>query len=84
MSVPTSSRRAGLVAIVVGVVALIAYAVLGSADEPGLPTGRLSLAALLIIVGAGLRHERAPAWGRFVAALLAGLIAADLVMTYFV
>ena len=78
-----SSRQAGLVSIVVGVLALVAYAVLG--DGPGgsgLPTGRLSLAALLVIVGVAIRQERAPGWARFVAALLAGLIAGDLVLTY--
>ena len=85
MPADPSARRAGLVSIAVGVIALVAYAVLGSgADEPGLPTGRLSLAALLVIVGVGLRDERAPGWGRFVAALLVGLIAADVVMTYLV
>ena len=84
MPVDPSTRRAGLAALVVGVVALIAYAVLGVGSESGLPAGRLSLAALLVIVGAGLRHQAAPAWGRFVAALLVGLIAADLVLSYLV
>ena len=84
MSVDPSSSRAGLVAMGVGLVALVVYAVLGGGAEDGVPAGRLSLAALLVIVGAGLRHERAPRWGRFVAALLAGLITADLVLTYLV
>ncbi len=85
MPADPSARRAGLVSIVVGVIALVAYAVLASGPgETGLPAGRLSLAALLVIVGVGLRDERTPGWGRFVAALLAGLITADLVMTYLV
>ena len=83
MSVDPSSRRAGLVAIVLGAVALVVYAVFGAGpEEPGLPAGRLSLAALLVIVGVAVREERVPSWARFVAALLAGLIAADLILTY--
>ena len=83
MSADPSASRAGLVSIALGALALMAYAVLG--DGPGgagLPTGRLSLAALLVIVGVAIRQERAPGWARFVAALLAGLITGDLVLTY--
>lgn len=83
MPVESSARTAGLLAIVVGALAVAAYAVLGSpTGESGLPTGRLALAALLVIVGVAIRHERAPSWSRFVAGLLAGLIAADLVLGY--
>ena len=78
-----SSRRAGLVAVVLGAAALVVYAVFGAGpQDPGLPAGRLSLAALLVIVWVAVRQERVPSWARFVAALLAGLIAADLLLTY--
>ena len=82
MPVDPSTRLAGTASVAVGVVALIAYAAVGGTED-GLPAGRLSLAALLVIVGVGLRHERAPAWGRFVAGLLVGLIATDLVLSLF-
>ena len=83
MSVAPSARASGLVAVVVGALAVLLYAVLGSpTGESGLPTGRLALAALLVIVGVALRNGRGPSWGRFVAGLLAGLIAADVVLGY--
>ncbi len=83
MPTESSARASGLVAVVVGALAVAAYAVLGSpTGEDGLPTGRMALAALLVIVGVALRHERGPSWSRFVAGLLAGLIAADLVLGY--
>ncbi len=83
MPVESAARVSGLVAIVVGALAVLAYAVLGSpTGEDGLPTGRMALAALLVIVGVALRNESGPSWSRFVASLLAALIAADLVLGY--
>ena len=83
MPLEPSARASGLVAIVVGALAVLLYAVLGSpTGEDGLPTGRMALAALLVIVGVAIRNEQAPSWSRFVAGLLAGLIAADLVLGY--
>ena len=83
MPIEPSARASGLAAIVVGALAVLLYAVLGSpTGEDGLPTGRLALAALLVIVGVAIRNERGPSWSRFVAGLLAGLIAADLVLGY--
>ena len=83
MPVESATRASGLAAIVVGALALLLYAVLGSpTGEDGLPTGRMALAALLVIVGVAIRNESGPPWARFVGGLLAGLIAADLVLGY--
>ncbi len=76
-----SSRTAGTVALVLGVVALAGYAFLGaSPDSPELPTERLLLAAVLVVAGVALRQGRGPSWGQFVVGLLAGLVATDLIL----
>ncbi|WP_412060648.1 hypothetical protein [Rubrivirga sp. IMCC45206] len=76
-----SSRTAGTVALVLGVIALVGYGVLGASPEsPDLPTERLLLAAVLVVAGAALRQGRGPSWGQFVVGLLAGLVATDLIL----
>lgn len=83
MPTDPSARASGLIAIVLGSLALVAYIVLGSpSGQDGLPTGRMALAALLVIVGVAIRREQGPSWSRLVAGLLAGLIASDLVLGY--
>ena len=75
-----SNRRAGTVSVAVGVVALVAYAVLGASPEsPDLPTTRLLLAALLVVLGGALRQSAVtvPRWGQVVVGLLAGFVAYD-------
>ena len=74
-----STRASGTLALVVGVLALVGYGVLGaSPSSPGLPTGQLGLAALLIIAGVALRQDRIPRWGEFLTGALVGLLAYDL------
>ncbi|WP_412068552.1 hypothetical protein [Rubrivirga sp. IMCC43871] len=76
-----SARTAGTIAVAVGGVALVGYALLGASPEsPDLPSGRLALAALLVIAGVAVRQEHGPSWLRFVAAGLSGLVVADLVI----
>ncbi len=78
--VPPSTRRSGTVSAAIGVVALVAYGVLGaSPTSPGLPTGQLALAALLVVAGLVLREGRGPRWGEFLVGGLVGLIVYDLV-----
>jgi len=79
-----SSRTAGTVGLVIGVVALAGYAFLGaSPTSPELTTGQLLLSAVLIVASVALRAGRGPSWGQFVVGLLAGLVAADLVVRLF-
>lgn len=80
MSRPSAhDRNAGLFAIALGVVALVAYVVLGASPEsPGLPTVQLVTAALLIVGGESLRRGTGPSWGPFVVGVVAGLLAYDL------
>ncbi|WP_420456463.1 hypothetical protein [Rubrivirga sp.] len=75
-----STRTSGTVSAAIGVVALVAYGVLGaSPSSPGLPTGHLVLAALLVVAGIALREGRGPRWGEFLVGALAGLIIYDLI-----
>ena len=75
-----SPSPSGTLAIGLGVLALVAYGVLGaSPSSPVLPTGQLALAALLVIAGVEIRQGRSPRWGEFVTGALVGLIAYDLI-----
>ena len=79
--VSPSSRLRGTVAVAVGVVALVGYAVLGgSPAAPDLPAGHLVLAALLVVAGGAIRQGRSPRWGEVLAAALAAYLAFDLVL----
>lgn len=74
-----SNRLAGTACAALGVVAVIGYVVFGaSPTSPDLPAGRLVAAALLVVVGLGLRQRGGPWWAQFVAGVLAGLVAYDL------
>jgi peptidoglycan/LPS O-acetylase OafA/YrhL len=76
---PPHTHTSGTLALGVGVLALIGYGVLGASPaSPGLPTGQLALAALLVVAGVALRQGRGPRWGEFVAGALVGLLAYDL------
>ncbi len=74
------TRTSGTVSAAIGVVALVGYGVLGaSPSSPGLPTGQLALAALLVVAGIALREGRGPRWGEFLTGGLVGLIVYDLI-----
>ena len=76
----TSARTRGTVAVALGVVALVGYAVLGASPaSPDLPATQLGLAALLVIVGGAIRQGRASAWAEIAAGALAGFLAFDLI-----
>lgn len=80
----SSPRTSGTIAIAVGVLALVAYGVLGaSATSPSLPAGQFGLAALLVVAGVALRQGWGPRWGEFLTGGLVGLVAYDLVARLF-